>query len=69
MLAKVFKDDPLNMGRLALLQTTLRRDAISQERIIKCLMEYPDIWHKLFLDFSNVITSPTKPGSYFAFEK
>ena len=57
VLAKSLKNDPLNLGRLRLLQTRLKRDAVSQERIYACLANHPTVVAELFTDFEKVATT------------
>lgn len=57
MLAKAFKDDPLNMSRLNGLQTRLRREAVSLNRILETIPRYPELVVELFNDFLRT-TSP-----------
>ena len=57
VLAKALKNDPLNFGRLRLLQTRLKREAVSQERIYACLANHPTVTAELFADFYRVATT------------
>ena len=57
VLAKALKNDPLNFGRLRLLQTRLKREAVSQERIYACLVNHPTVTAELFADFYRVATT------------
>ena len=57
VLAKALKNDPLNFGRLRLLQTRLKREAVSQERIYACLLNHPTVTAELFADFYRVATT------------
>lgn len=59
-LAGVFKDDPINATRLQTLQSTLRRDATPMARIHQTLMNYPQLWEKLFQNFKKDCQSKDK---------
>ncbi len=61
-LADAFKDDPLNLGRLRLLQTRLKREAVSRERIFSCLLAHPDLVQELYAHFAKVATT-AKPSA------
>lgn len=51
VLARALKGDTLNLGRLNLLQTKLRREAVSLSRISKCIEDNIPIIHELYHDF------------------
>jgi len=51
VLAKSLKNDPMNLGRLRLLQTRLKREAVSQERILACIQNHSGVVVELFKDF------------------
>lgn len=55
-LAKVFANDPLNLSRLRLLNTTLKREAVSQTRIIDAMTRHPKLVDLLFDDFEARVT-------------
>jgi len=61
-LVEHLKNDPVNLGRLRLLHTSLKREAVSTGRIAESLMNHGDIVELLFKDFaarvSNKWTSP-----------
>ena len=57
VLAKSLKNDPLNLGRLRLLQTRLKREAVSQERINACIANHPAVVADLFADFYRIATT------------
>jgi len=57
VLARSLKNDPLNLGRLRLLQTRLKREAVSQDRISSVVVEYPRLIRDLFADFQRNITT------------
>lgn len=66
VLAQSLAGDPLNLGRLRLLQTRLKREAVSQERIYQCLLSHPSVANELFKDFHRCSTSlnPTPGGPW-----
>jgi len=51
VLSKSLKHDQMNLGRLRLLQTRLKREAVSQERILACIQNHPAVVMELFKDF------------------
>jgi glutamate dehydrogenase len=57
VLAKALKSDPLNFGRLRLLQQKLKREAVSHERIYACLINHPTVAVELFKHFYQVATN------------
>ena len=57
VLAKSLKNDPLNLGRLRLLQTRLKREAVSQDRIYSCILNHDRVVKELFADFNRVATT------------
>ena len=57
VLAKSLKNDPLNLGRLRLLQTRLKREAVSQDRIYSCIANHPQVVKELFADFLRIATT------------
>jgi ankyrin repeat protein len=57
ILAKAMKGDQLNLGRLRVLQTRLKREAVSQERIYACLANHPAVVSELFQDFFKATTT------------
>jgi glutamate dehydrogenase len=63
VLAKSLKNDQLNLGRLRLLQTRLKREAVSQERIFNTLINHPQVGSELFNDFHRMINT-TFPSPY-----
>jgi len=50
-LSKQFKNDALNLGRLRSLYTSLRREAVSLDRIMHTLLMYPQLVSKIYQDF------------------
>eukprot|EP01102_Stenamoeba_stenopodia_P010931 TRINITY_DN3333_c0_g1_i1.p1 TRINITY_DN3333_c0_g1~~TRINITY_DN3333_c0_g1_i1.p1 ORF type:complete len:1413 (-),score=426.56 TRINITY_DN3333_c0_g1_i1:107-4300(-) len=62
MLAKAFKDDPLNMSRLNGLQNKLRREAVSFNRILDTIPKYSEIIVELFNDFTAIAHRGEKPS-------
>jgi len=57
VLSAHLKNDPINLGRLRLLHTSLKREAVSQNRIYECLLSYAKIVEELFKDFHQRITT------------
>jgi glutamate dehydrogenase len=51
VLANHLKNDPLNLGRLRLLHTSLKRESVSQSRISEALRANPQLAALLFQDF------------------
>lgn len=51
VLSKSLKNDQMNLGRLRLLQTRLKREAVSQERILACIQNHSGVVIELFKDF------------------
>eukprot|EP01100_Stratorugosa_tubuloviscum_P012936 TRINITY_DN628_c1_g3_i1.p1 TRINITY_DN628_c1_g3~~TRINITY_DN628_c1_g3_i1.p1 ORF type:complete len:1261 (-),score=653.88 TRINITY_DN628_c1_g3_i1:144-3926(-) len=60
-IAKLFKDDPLNMGRLNILQNRLTREATSLARINDCVEQFPEMIRELYKDFANIARGNVKP--------
>ena len=51
VLAKSMANNPMNLGRLRLLQTRLKREAVSLDRIYSCLINHPIVAQQLYNDF------------------
>jgi glutamate dehydrogenase len=63
VLSKSLKNDQMNLGRLRLLQTRLKREAVSQERILACIQNHPGVVLELFKDFHVQQTTPLPEGT------
>jgi glutamate dehydrogenase len=57
VLSKSLKHDQMNLGRLRLLQTRLKREAVSQERILSCIQNHSAVVIDLFKDFDTQLGS------------
>lgn len=57
VLAKSLKNDPMNLGRLRLLQTRLKREAVSQERIYSSIVNHGGVVSEIFNDFTRQTTT------------
>jgi len=57
-LCHVFEKDPLNLGRLKLLHTTLNREALSLQRILDVLASNRPVVKALCADFKARVTRP-----------
>jgi len=68
VLAQALKDDTLNLGRLNLLQTKLRREAVSLTRITETMLESTNIVRKLYEDFEKCCRIEPKYNSELAIE-
>ena len=56
-LCKHFKDDAINLGRLRQLYTSLRREAVSHNRIMRTMLAYPALIKKIYADFEKRMTT------------
>lgn len=66
VLSKSLKNDHMNLGRLRLLQTRLKREAVSQERILACIQNHSGVVFELFKDFhAQQTTAPTLIGDEY----
>lgn len=68
VLAKSLKNDQMNLGRLRLLQTRLKREAVSQERILACIQNHAGVVVDLFKDFDTRLGTDAANGSNSPFE-
>jgi glutamate dehydrogenase len=60
VLSEHFKNDPLNMGRLRTLNTNLKREAVSLERIYDCILDHPQIANLIYQEFKASAQSDAK---------
>ena len=68
VLSKSLKNDQMNLGRLRLLQTRLKREAVSQERILACIQNHSNVVFELFKDFhlqQTTVADPKSSGDAF----
>eukprot|EP01097_Dermamoeba_algensis_P009327 TRINITY_DN6544_c0_g1_i1.p1 TRINITY_DN6544_c0_g1~~TRINITY_DN6544_c0_g1_i1.p1 ORF type:complete len:780 (-),score=197.67 TRINITY_DN6544_c0_g1_i1:4-2343(-) len=54
LLSAVFKNDPLNRGRLEMLQKRLRRDAVTESRIISCIERNYELVKEIYAEFQTL---------------
>jgi len=60
VLSEHFKNDSLNLARLRTLNTTLKREAVSLERIYETVARHPDIAQELYQEFKISATTMGK---------
>ncbi len=56
-LSNQLANDPLNLGRLRLLQTRLKREAVSRERIFASILSHVPMIQELYEHFQKVATT------------
>lgn len=56
-LSQKLKDDSINLGRLRLMHTTMKRDTVSHNRILEVMQEHPEIAQELYKDFERRVTT------------
>lgn len=57
VLLNAFKNDPVNLGRLRNLYRALRKEAVSQGRIMRTMLTYPNLIQRIYKDFEDRVLS------------
>jgi len=63
-LSKTLQNDKLNSNRLVALQAKLKKDAFNETSILKTIMEYPEVMHEIYADFSEIFEKGKRPPAF-----